>query len=185
MGPVTRQRCSRDGGPTHNARQRGSLAVRTSVASFAVLVLLALGGCRGSGGGSPASDPAINVGDDDLGGIVASASGPEAGVWVIAGTTDLPTGFGKIVVTDESGRYLLPDLPKATYRVWVRGYGLVDSPAVTTTPGKPLDLTATAAPDAAAAAEYYPGVYWYPCCASPTPASFPGPERRATESPGS
>ena len=62
--------------------------------------------------------------------------GPEAGVWVIAETTDLPTSFVRIVVTDDRGRYLMPDLPKATYNVWVRGYGLVDSPKAQATPGK-------------------------------------------------
>ena len=64
---------------------------------------------------------------DDIAGIVTSDKGPEAGVWVIAETTGLPTKFAKIVVTDDRGRYLLPDLPKANYSVWVRGYGLVDS----------------------------------------------------------
>ena len=42
--------------------------------------------------------------------------GPEAGVWVIAETTDLPTKFARIVVTDDRGRYVIPDLPKATLR---------------------------------------------------------------------
>ena len=65
--------------------------------------------------------------------------GPEAGVWVIAETTDLPTKFAKIVVTDDRGRYLMPDLPKANYDVWVRGYGLVDSAKVTAAPGKTLE----------------------------------------------
>ena len=65
---------------------------------------------------------------DDVGGVVTGPKGPEAGVWVIAETTDLPTKFARIVVTDDRGRYLLPDLPKANYAVWVRGYGLVDSP---------------------------------------------------------
>ena len=73
---------------------------------------------------------AVQVGGSDLGGVVTSAKGPEAGVWVIAETTDLPTKFAKIVVTDDQGRYLIPDLPKANYNVWVRGYGLVDSPKV-------------------------------------------------------
>src|SRR5215510_9802816 len=102
----------------------------------------------------------VTVGDSDLGGLVTSANGPEAGVWVIAETTDLPTKFAKIVVTDDRGRYLIPDLPRATYRVWVRGYGLVDSPKVRTAPGKTLDLKAVVAPSAKAAAEYYPPVYW-------------------------
>src|SRR5213594_2974315 len=74
----------------------------------------------------------VTVGDSDLGGVVTSRNGPEAGVWVIAETTDLPTRFVKIVVTDDQGRYVLPALPKASYDVWVRGYGLVDSPKVRT-----------------------------------------------------
>jgi hypothetical protein len=65
----------------------------------------------------------VIIGESDLGGVVRSEKGPEAGVWVIAETADLPTKFAKIVVTDEQGRYVLPDLPKANYRVWVRGYG--------------------------------------------------------------
>ena len=95
------------------------------------------------------TDPDIKIGPGDLGGVVTSANGPEAGVWVIAETTDLPTKFAKIVVTDDRGRYLMPDLPpKADYSVWVRGYGLVDSPKVRTRPGKILDLTAVVAPTA-------------------------------------
>src|SRR5213080_4033881 len=82
----------------------------------------------------------VTVGAGDLGGVVTSTKGPEAGVWVIAETTDLPTKLAKIVVTDDQGRYLIPDLPKANYNVWVRGYGLVDSPKVTTALGKTLDL---------------------------------------------
>ena len=73
---------------------------------------------------------AVAIDNDDIGGVVTGANGPEAGVWVIAETTDLPTRYAKIVVTDDQGRYVLPDLPKAKYKVWVRGYGLVDSPKV-------------------------------------------------------
>src|SRR5450759_4273955 len=103
----------------------------------------------------------VSVGASEIGGVVTSSKGPEAGVWVIAETTDLPTKFARIVVTDDSGRYLVPDLPKATYKVWVRGYGLVDSPKVDSEPGKPLNLTAAIAPNDAAAAHYYPAIYWY------------------------
>src|SRR6266446_3433973 len=99
---------------------------------------------------------AVRIDNDDLGGVVAGSKGPEAGVWVIAETTDLPTKVVKIVVTDDQGRYVMPDLPKANYRVWVRGYGLVDSAKVQAAPGTILNLTAVPAPDAAAAAEYYP-----------------------------
>jgi len=84
----------------------------------------------------------VTVGASDLGGVVTGASGPEAGVWVIAETTDLPTKFAKTVVTDDQGRYLIPELPKAKYKVWVRGYGLVDSAKVDAEPGKTLDLKA-------------------------------------------
>src|SRR6266545_7075246 len=117
---------------------------------------------------------AVNIGDSDLGGVVTSANGPEAGVWVIAETTDLPTKFVKIVVTDDQGRYVLPELPKANYSVWVRGYGLVDSPKVQSAPGKILNLTAMVAPNAAAAAEYYPAQYWLSMAKMPDSSEFPG-----------
>jgi hypothetical protein len=116
----------------------------------------------------------VRIGDNDLGGVVTSAHGPEAGVWVIAETTDLPTKFAKIVVTDAQGRYVIPDLPKANYSVWVRGYGLVDSPQVQTTPGKILNLQAVVAPSPAAAAEYYPAIYWYAMLKVPDKSEFPG-----------
>jgi hypothetical protein len=118
--------------------------------------------------------PEVTIRSADIGGVVTSPSGPEAGVWVIAETTDLPTKFAKMVVTDDLGRYVIPELPKATYNVWVRGYGLVDSPKVRTTPGQHLNLTAVGAPTAAAAAEYYPGVYWYSMMRIPAKNEFPG-----------
>ena len=105
--------------------------------ALGLAVALAMGGreiVAGQAGGA-----AVAIDSDDIGGVVTSAKGPEAGVWVIAETTDLPTKFVKIVVTDDRGRYLVPDLPKANYSVWVRGYGLVDSPKVKATPGKTLE----------------------------------------------
>src|SRR5437016_5276802 len=102
----------------------------------------------------------VAIDGDDIGGVVASAKGPEAGVWVIAETTDLPTKFAKMVVTDNQGRYVLPDLPQASYQVFVRGYGLVDSPRVPSRPGQHLDLKAVVAPDGRAAAQVYPANYW-------------------------
>src|SRR6187455_210514 len=111
-------------------------------------------------GARQAGGNAVLIDADDIGGVVSSAKGPEAGVWVIAETKDLPTGFSRSVVTDDRGRYVVPDLPKATYQVFVRGYGLVDSPKVPGTPGKQLNLTAVIAPDPRAAAEYYPANYW-------------------------
>ena len=100
----------------------------------------------------------VSIGASDIGGVVTSAAGPEAGVWVIAETTDLPTKYAKMVVTDERGRYVVPGLPKATYSVWVRGYGLVDSAKMRAEPGRLLNLTAVLAPNEAAAAQYYPAI---------------------------
>src|SRR4051812_43998908 len=135
---------------------------------LAVIALVALH----AGPGDAAE--ALSVGPEDLGGVVTGPRGAEPGVWVIAETTDLPTRFAKIVVTDEEGRYLVPGLPKASYAVWVRGYGLVDSPKVQAAPGKRLDLRAVAAPSAAAAAEIYPAIYWYSMLKIPEKSAFPG-----------
>ena len=93
---------------------------------------------------------------------------------MIAETTDLPTKYAKIVVTDDQGRYVVPDLPKAKYKVWVRGYGLVDSPKIDSEPGKHLNLTAVMAPNAAAAAQYYPAIYWYSMMKIPDGSQFGG-----------
>jgi hypothetical protein len=125
-------------------------------------------GWIGGGGGGIAMD------GDDIAGVVTSTVGPEAGVWVIAETTDLPTKFARIVVTDDQGRYLIPDLPSANYEIWVRGYGLVDSPKTVAAPGRQLDLTAVAAPDAKSAAQYYPALYWYSMLEVPPADQFPG-----------
>ncbi len=110
-------------------------------------------------GVTKAQSPPLQIGPEEIGGIVKSKLGPEAGVWVIAETNDFATRFAKIVVTDDQGRYLVPDLPKANYRVWVRGYGLADSTEVRAIPGSTLDLTAVVAPDAATAAKVYPAAY--------------------------
>jgi hypothetical protein len=118
--------------------------------------------------------PSVPIDADDIGGVVTGPKGPEAGVWVIAETADLPTKFVRIVVTDEQGRYVMPDLPKASYSVWVRGYGLVDSPKVPGTPGKPLNLTAVVAPSPRAAAQYYPAGYWFSLLEVPGKSEFPG-----------
>jgi hypothetical protein len=119
------------------------------------------------------STAAVSIGNTDLGGVVSGPNGPEAGVWVIAETTDLPTKYAKIVVTDGQGRYVVPDLPKANYAVWVRGYGLVDSPKVEAAPGKIVNLTAVPAPNAAAAAQLYPPIYWFSMLKVPDKSEFP------------
>ena len=116
----------------------------------------------------------VAIDADDIGGVVSGRSGPEAGVWVIAETTDLPTKFVRIVVTDDRGRYVIPDLPSATYSVWVRGYGLVDSEKTRATRGRQLNLTAVAAPNAKAAAQYFPAGYWFSLLNVPAASEFPG-----------
>ena len=119
--------------------------------------------------------PTLSAEDDGhIDGVVTSASGPEAGVWVIAETRDFETSFRKIVVTDERGRFLVPELPDASYRVWVRGYGLVDSTKTPARPGDTLALTATAAATPKEAAEIYPANYWYSLLEVPPASDFPG-----------
>ena len=119
--------------------------------------LMLLTGC----GTDDHSSPAVQLDNDDIGGVVTSTAGPEAGVWVIAETDDFQTAFIRSVVSDQNGRYLIPDLPDARYQVWVRGYGLADSDKTPAVPGDQLDLTAITAPDAATAALVYPAAYWY------------------------
>jgi len=142
-----------------------------TVAVLAITVLLTVSPA-GMSARQTATD--IKIDPDDIGGVVTSSKGPEAGVWVIAETKDLPTPLIKIVVTDDRGRYVLPDLPKANYNIWVRGYGLVDSAKVKATPGKNLNLTATLAPGPKAAAEYYPAAYWFSLIQVPGKNEFPG-----------
>ena len=146
---------------------RRQILERTGPAVLLLVSLLAIGACQ-------AGDASTGGDGDDIAGIVTGPAGPEAGVWVIAETEDLPTTFARIVVTDDQGRYLLPDLPDASYQVWVRGYGLVDSPKVDATPGAALDLTAVPAPDPVSAAHYYPAGYWLSLIQVPERHEFPG-----------
>src|SRR5215467_15969751 len=68
----------------------------------------------GAGPSAQQVPPAVQIDGDDIGGVVTSKNGPEAGVWVIAETAELGTRFAKIAVTDDRGRYVIPDLPAAT-----------------------------------------------------------------------
>src|SRR5262245_147546 len=145
-----------------------ALHLRTTTIATALAVVVVLGGI-GIG-----QAPRVAVDNDDIGGVVTGARGPEAGVWVIAESTELPTRLIKSVVTDEQGRFLIPDLPKANYDVWVRGYGLVDSAKTKSTPGSVLTLSAAAAPNAKAAADYYPAQYWLALLQVPAKSEFPG-----------
>jgi hypothetical protein len=134
-----------------------------------VLSLALLTACgRNQPEAETAGPPAIAMDADDIAGVVSSANGPEAGVWVIAETDEFQTRFARIVVTDDNGRYLVPDLPEASYQVWVRGYGLQDSAKTAATPGTLLDLQARIAPDAATAAQVYPAAYWFAMLGLPT-----------------
>jgi hypothetical protein len=142
------------------------------------LALIAIGvilvASQGGLNGQQSTEEAVSIGDDDIGGVVTSSKGTEAGVWVIAETNDLQTKFVKIVVTDDGGRYVVPQLPRANYKIWVRGYGLLDSQPVQTTPGKIVNLTAVEAPNPRAAAEYYPAAYWFSLVRVPGTSEFPG-----------
>jgi hypothetical protein len=144
------------------------------ILSFAVLAGLMVFFATPRNAVSQTGGQAVRIDNDDIGGVVTGPKGPEAGVWVIAETTDLPTRYSKTVVTDDRGRYLIPDLPKATYNVWARGYGLVDSAKTKSEPGKIVNITAVVAPNARAAAEYYPGNYWYALMEVPGKNEFPG-----------
>jgi hypothetical protein len=127
--------------------------------ALAALVALALAGAAGA--------------QTSIRGVVTNGKTAEAGVWVIAETEDLPTKFAKIVVTDDRGRFVIPELPKASYRVWVRGYGLVDSKKVNAKPGALLRLKASVAPNEGSAAQYYPAAYWYAMLGVPAKNEFP------------
>ena len=144
--------------------------LRNLSAMLAVGLLLAVS----AGPGLAQKGAAVQIDNDDIGGVVTGPKGPEAGVWVIAETTELPTKFARIVVTDGQGRYVIPDLPTANYQVWVRGYGLVDSPKLLAKPGQIVNHSAVPAPTPAAAAHYYPAVYWYSMLKMPPAKDFGG-----------
>jgi len=138
--------------------------------SVLALLVTAVSLCGGFAHGASV----VEISSKDIGGTVVGDKGPEAGVWVIAETKDLPTKYAKIVVTDDQGRFVIPDLPDASYKVWVRGYGLQDTKQQYTRPGKLLNFKAEPAPSAAAAAQLYPGMYWYSLLEIPAANEFPG-----------
>ena len=143
-----------------------------SVAAIALAGLLA--GVPAQLSAQQSTPAGVTIGATDIGGVVTGPNGPEAGVWVIAETKDLATRYAKMVVTDDQGRYVIPDLPQANYSIWVRGYGLVDSPKVQSDPGKIVNHRAVAAPNEAAAAQYYPAIYWYSMMKIPEKSQFDG-----------
>lgn len=142
-------------------------SVFVCIVGFMAVFLVGLSACQ-------QGSEVVIIDDDDIGGVVSGPDGPEAGVWVIAETTDLPTKFSRTVVTDGQGSYVIPDLPDAIYDVWVRGYGLVDSEKIRLRPGTTQDLLAVLAPDQHAAAQYYPAGYWFSLIEIPAKSEFPG-----------
>src|SRR5688572_32313762 len=141
--------------------------MRQATVLFQLVIILTLISCG-------PSTKAPEIDKDDIAGVVTGEDGPEAGVWVIAETFDLPTRYAKTVVTNDQGQFLIPDLPTANYKIWVRGYGLVDSPKEDVTPGNTIDLEAVTAPDPLAAAQYYPSGYWFSMIHMPDKSMFPG-----------
>jgi hypothetical protein len=117
-------------------------------------------------------------------GTVTGDKGPEAGVWVIAETNDLATKMIKTVVTDDQGRYVLPELPAVNYQVWVRGYGIEDSKPISAKPSaNPVALKVTNAKTPAEAAKVYPGDYWLSMLAPPAKNLFPGTGEKTADNP--
>jgi|TARA_B100002003_G_scaffold249028_1_gene284265 hypothetical protein len=143
-------------------QQFGSMGAALALAGGLVCLV------AGSGTG-----PAMAAGDD-ISGVVTGARGSEAGVWVIAETDDLDTTFRKIVVTDDEGRFLVPDLPVGEYDVWARGYGLLDSAKQNASPGDEVAIATVAAATPQEAAAVYPANYWYSLLEVPPTGDFPG-----------
>jgi hypothetical protein len=145
-----------------------------------ILLCIILASTSFASGAEQKPDPAIIIGESDLGGTVTGPNGAEAGVWVIAETTELPTKFAKMVVSDDHGRYLIPELPKAHYKVWVRGYGLVDSPNVNVSRDKPSISRPYWRPRPPPRPNIFPVCIGCRYLRSPTRASFPARAKRAT-----
>ena len=130
---------------------------------------------QGAGAQTPGT---LQVAANAIGGTVTNAASgrPEAGVWVLA-ETKLPTPYRKIVVTDDQGRFLVPDLPAASYEVWVRGFGVKDSAKAKTERGQHVRLQASDATPQEAARNY-PASSWAALIKPPAkdelPASYNG-----------
>lgn len=156
------------------------------------LAALTLAGAVGAAGcvgepGMTAGATEVDVNDASIGGVVLNDGRPEAGVWVVAETTSLPTRFTRIVVTDDAGRFLVPDLPAAatSFNVWVRGYGLRDSDPIKTTRGSRVTLRAENARSAQEAAKIYPANYWLSLYEPPPAGALPLVDNEGTHHRGS
>ena len=150
------------------------------------LAAMVLAGPVGCGTGSNDAQPAPALADvpvdaTGISGVVLNGERPEAGVWVVAETDSLPTHFQRIVVTDDRGRFLVPDLPEGAYEVWVRGYGLRDSARRGAVPGEQIAFTVEDARTPQEAARIYPANYWLSLYEPPPADALPlvGNTRRA------
>jgi streptogramin lyase len=153
--------------------------VATSPVLTSTVLVLAGVLLRGAGVPLAQGEPAVGVDDSSIAGIVQSGRDHrEGGVWVIAETKSLPTTFRRIVVTDDRGRFVVPDLPEGSYNVWVRGYGLRDSVPVHATRGQRLNLAVVPAETVQEAARLYPANYWLSLYEPPpvAPEGFSGPD---------
>ena len=122
-----------------------------------------------------ATAPDVQMDQASIGGVVLNSNGdtPEGGVWVIAETKTLPAPFRRIVVTDDQGRFVVPDLPQGSYELWVRGYGLKDSAHVSASRGARVKIQVTSAKDPQEAAKIYPANYWMSLYQPPAKEELP------------
>ncbi len=148
--------------------------MRTVASKMAWVLLAVLCVAAGVTVGGQQNVPGVNVDKNSIGGTVLNRNGkPEAGVWVIAETKSLQTPFRKIVVTDDQGRFLVPDLPDAAYELWVRGYGLKDSERVKGARGQVMKLSVATAATPQEAAKIYPASYWMSMIQPPPMSELP------------
>src|SRR3712207_1193685 len=110
----------------------------------------------------PVAAPAPpHVGPADIGGTVTGPKGPEAGVWVIAETSEVPTKYAKVFDTDDGDRDLNPDPTRRSYSVIMHDIGRVHTQKRHETQGGTLALRPVQAARARALDEYYPAGCWY------------------------
>ena len=122
-----------------------------------------------------AQQAAVEIDKDDIGGVVSGPNGPEAGVWVIAETSELPTKYAKMRRYRRSRPLRHPG--PAELRTTRSGYaamGWWTRRRCAPKPGQQLNLTAVPAPNERAAAHYYPAIYWYAMMHMPAEKDFGG-----------
>jgi hypothetical protein len=131
-------------------------------------------GSQQNGAARNAGASGVQVDKNSVGGVVVNSNGgkPEAGVWVIA-ETKLQVPFRKIVVTDDQGRFLVPDLPDAPYELWVRGYGLRHSERVKASRGEQVKIHVANVVSPQEAAKIYPASYWTSLVTLPSKDEIP------------